>query len=316
MGLGAGWLVALLLVLPAGCGGEGARRFSGSQFGDAGGGGGLTYAIGADPGDLDPLHATGISAQIVARQIFEPLVESLDGPYDGPRDRRGLATDWQHSGDYRVWSLHLRTGIRFQDDAPLNAEAVVANAERWIADPVGRILLPGLVAADAPSPNEVRLILSRPDRGLPLRLSDPRLGIVSPPALSPVAGAAPAFSRSQRAGSGPFELKRRTADSLVLQRYGNWWGSRYGLGPALDLVRIDVIPGDELRAADLARGEVRVAADLPPRIAARLRRDPLLTAEGAGSGHAIGFERSVRGITGWRPAPLSGAWVTLLVGGS
>jgi ABC-type transport system substrate-binding protein len=251
----------------------------------------------------------------VARQVFEPLVESLDGPYSGPRDRPGLAVSWDHSADYQVWSLRLRTGVRFQDDAPLNAEAVVANAERWISDPVGRRLLPGLAAADAPSPNEVRLILSVPDSSLPLRLADPRLGIVSPPALGAVSGPGVAFTRSQRAGSGPFELKRRTADVFVLQRYRNWWGSRHGLGPALDLVRFQIVPGPEARAADLARGDVRVAADLPPPIAARLERDPLLTAAGTASGHAVGFERSVRGIAGWRPAPLSGAWVTLLAGG-
>ena len=315
LGLRAGWLAALLSVLLAGCGGEGARRFSGSHLGDAGGGGSLTYAIAADPGDLDPLRAATVSAQVVTRQIFEPLVESLDGPYNGPRDRRGLASGWAHSRDYRVWSLRLRTGIRFQDDAPLNAEAVVANAERWISDPVGQQLLPGLAAADAPSPNEVRLILAVPDRNLPRRLSDPRLGIVSPPALSNLGGLGHAFTRSQRAGSGPFELQRRSADVLVLQRYRNWWGSRHGLGPAIDSLRFQLVAEPGLRAADLARGEVRVAADLPPGTAAQLQRDPLLTAEGLGSGHAVGFERSVRGIGGWRPAPLSGVWVTLLVGG-
>jgi peptide/nickel transport system substrate-binding protein len=315
LGLRAGWLAALLAVLLAGCGGEGARRFSGSQAGDAGGGGDLTYAVGADPGDLDPLHAATVSAQVVTRQIFEPLVESLDGPYGGPQNRPGLATEWEHSGDYRVWSLHLRTGIRFQDDAPLNAEAVVANAERWISDPVGQQLLPGLVAADAPSPNEVRLILAVPDHNLPRRLSDPRLGIVSPPALGSVPGLGAGFTRSQRAGSGPFELQRHAAEVLVLQRYRNWWGSRHGLGPALDSVRFQIVSEPGLRAADLARGVVRVAADLPPPIAARLQRDPLLSAEGAESGHAVGFERSVRGIAGWRPASLAGAWVTLLAEG-
>lgn len=272
--------------------------------------------MGADPGDLDPLHAASLSAQMVTRQIFEPLVEGLDGPFAGPKNRRGLAVGWDHSADYRVWSLRLRTGIRFQDDAPLNAEAVVANAERWISDPIGQQLLPSLVAADAPSPNEVRLILAAPDPNLPRRLADPRLGIVSPPALSNVAGLGLAFTRSQRAGSGPFELQRRLADVLVLQRYRSWWGSPHGLGPALDSVRFRIVPGPGPRAVALRRGGVRVAADLPSGIADALRRDPLLAVSGVASGHAVGFERSVRGISGWRPAPLSGVWVTLLaVGG-
>jgi peptide/nickel transport system substrate-binding protein len=311
LGFRAGWLAALVLVLLSGCGSEGARRFSGSSSNDAGGGGDLTYAVGADPGNLDPLHAATVSAQVVTRQIFEPLVESLDGPY-GARDLRGLATGWEHSGDYRVWSLQLRTGVRFQDDASLNAEAVVANAERWISDPVGQQLVPGLTAADAPSPNEVRLILAASDPDLPSRLSDPRLGIVSPPALNDETGLGLSFSRSERAGSGPFELRRRGADVLVLQRYRNWWGSRHDLGPALDSVEFRIVAGPGPRVAALRDGGVRVAADLPPGIAADLQRDPLLTAVGVASGHAVGFERSVRGITDWRPAPLSGVWLSLL----
>ena len=73
-----------------------------------------------------------------------------------------------------MWSLKLRTGVRFQDGTQLNAEAVVANAERWRTDQVGQVLVPGLVAADAPSPNLVRLILAQPDANLPVRLADPR----------------------------------------------------------------------------------------------------------------------------------------------
>ncbi len=66
------------------------------------------------------------------------------------------------------------------------------------------------------------------------------------------------------------------------------------------------------RLALLREGAVRVAADLDPADARSLRGDPLFTAVGAASGHALGLERSVRGIRGARPAPLSGAWLAIL----
>jgi peptide/nickel transport system substrate-binding protein len=308
-------VVAVLLAALWGCGDEGARRFSGSSPTDAGGGGELTYAIAADPGDLDPLHAPTPSAQIVARQVFEPLVASLDGPYGAPTDRPGLALRWEASDDFRIWSFHLRSDVRFQDDTPLNAEAVVANVERWQGDPAGQALLPSLVAADAPRPSLVRVILSVPDRRLPERLSDPRLGIVSPAALGIETGAGASIARAEDAGSGPFALRRQEAASVELARNRAWWGSRLGLGPALDTISFEVVADSGARARALSGGTARVAADLPRGVAEALATDPLLAVVGAESGSAVGFERSVRGIADWRPAPLSGAWVALITEG-
>ena len=125
------WVAVLLAAALPGCGGEGATRFSGEAVTDAGGGGELVFAIAVDPGSLDPLRASSGSAQIVARQVFEPLVESLDGPYGEGNDRRGLALGWSPSGDFRVWSFQLRAGVRFQDGSPFNAGAVLANVSRW-----------------------------------------------------------------------------------------------------------------------------------------------------------------------------------------
>jgi peptide/nickel transport system substrate-binding protein len=306
-------VATLLLAGLAGCGDGGAHRFSGAPPIDAGGGGELAYAIASDPLDLDPLRADTPSAQVVARQVFEPLVETLDGPYGAAQGLPGVAFDWEHSGDFRVWSFHLRSSVQFQDETPLDAGAVVANASRWRADPVGRALLPGLLAADAPRPNLVRLILAGPDPRLPARLTDPRLGLVSPPALSDDGSGA--LERVQQAGTGPFELVRHGPFRVRLGRNREWWGSRLGLGPALDAVTFRVIADPAERAQRLAEGTVRLAGDLPRSIAAGLARDPLIAVAGAAGGSALAFERSVRGITTARPQPLSGAWIVLVAEG-
>jgi peptide/nickel transport system substrate-binding protein len=309
------WVLAVALAVLSGCGDEGARRFSGSSPTDAGGGGELAFAIAADPGDLDPLHAATPSAQIVARQVFEPLVASLDGPYGAPTDRPGLALRWEASDDFRIWSFHLRGDVRFQDDTPLNAEAVVTNVERWQGDPAGQALLPGLVAADAPRPALVRFILSVPDPRLPETLADPRLGIVSPAALGIDTVAGGSIARAEDAGSGPFALQRQEGATLAMTRNRGWWGSGLGLGPALDSISFEVVGDPQARAGALTAGTTRVAADLPPDVATALSTNPLLAVVGPRTGDAVGFERSVRGIADWRPAPLSGVWVALITEG-
>jgi peptide/nickel transport system substrate-binding protein len=304
-----GILVAILLAaLGAGCGQGGATRFSGGDVLDPGGGGELSYAIPAEPRGLDPLRAATPSAQTVDRQIFEPLVARVAPPYGGPR-LPGLVLGWSHSGDLRVWSLRLRPGVRFQDGEPFNSAAVVANARRWIVDSAGQLAVPGLVAADAPRPALVRLILAQPTPLLPRELADPRLGIVSPAALAP--GGAD-LTRAQQAGTGPYQLRGRAAAVVILERNRGWWGSGAGLGPELDQIAFRAVQDAGERLALLREGAVRVAADLDPAAARSLRGDPLFTAVGAASGHALGLERSVRGIRSARPAPLSGVWLAIL----
>jgi peptide/nickel transport system substrate-binding protein len=305
-----GVLAAALLaaILPAGCGGGGATRFSGNEPRGAGGGGTLSFAI-PSPAGLDPLRAATTSDQYVDRQIYEPLVATLDGPYKSVRDRRGLALGWSHSADFRIWSFQLRHRVRFQDGTPFNASVVLANAGRWRTTAEALALLPGLVAADAPRPDLARLILSKPLADLPRRLADPRLGMVSPAAIGP-GGAS--LSRVSQAGSGPFVLAERSADGVSLARYRRWWGSSLGLGPALDRIEFGVVPQQAARVRLLRAGDVRLAAELDRGAVETVRRDPLLTVVGARGGQALGLERSVRGIDSARPQSLSAVSLALV----
>lgn len=280
-------------------------------------GGTLTYALAAEPAELDPLYARDRSSQVVSRQIHEPLTASLSGPYGDVRELPGLAPLAASSADGSVWRFRLRPRVRFQDGRPFNASAVLANAERWIATPEGRELVPGLVAVDAPRPDLVRFILDRPDPALPEVLDDPRLGLVSPRALRGVAR--PTARVNERAalagsGTGPFELREPPRDGpAVLARNAGWWGIRFDLGPALDELVFPVLPGEGRRVAALTGGAAEAADELSEAEAREVRSDPLLTIAGQGRGPFIGIERSVRGIGPGSAVPaLSDAWLTTI----
>ena len=304
-------VAALLAALAAGCGGSGARTFSGQGTSDAGGGGELDYALAAPAGPLDPLAAADYSQQTVVSQLYEPLVAALDEPYGGARGRRGLALGWHSSRDLRVWSFRLRPGIQFQNGEALSAATVAANAERWRTDSRGQLLLPSLLAADAPRPDLVRMIFSVPQSRLPSLLDDPRLGIVAPEALAAV-GSGLDLERARRAGTGPFEVRSRSPERLTLARVPRWWGSSAGLGPALDRIVFTTISDAAGRVQALRDGDVRVAAELSAADAVALSHDPLITVVGADGVTPLGFERSVRGIEGFAPVPLNGVWLALL----
>jgi ABC-type transport system substrate-binding protein len=213
------------------------------------------------------------------------------------------------SADETVWRALLRPGVRFQDGTPFNASAVLANADRWLAAPAGRRLL-GELLVDAPRPDLVRFILPAPDPGFDLRLASPRLGIVSPRAIAEAAGGPLDFSRLPESGTGPFELRERSADRLLLAQNTSWWGADRELGPGVDQVELRAVPDPEDRLALLLDGTVRVA-ELEPSQLDAVRADPLLAVQRQGEGGTLGIERSVRGIPPGAPAPsLNAVWLT------
>jgi len=134
------WTVLSLLAL------AGLRRIRERRDGQvglppSGGGGTLAYAMPSLPSSLDPLTAETRAAQTVTRQVYEPLIERLSGPYVQAAPQAGLALQARPSRDRTTWTVTLRPGVRFQDGTPFNAAAVLANSRRWQTDATGRSLL-------------------------------------------------------------------------------------------------------------------------------------------------------------------------------
>jgi peptide/nickel transport system substrate-binding protein len=316
MRLRAATLAALAVLALAGCGGGSGSRAGGDGLPPAGGGGTLGYALPALPPTLDPLAARSRVAQAVTRQVYEPLIERLVGPYVQPAaPQAGLALSAQPTRDRTTWTVTLRTNVRFQDGMPFNAAAVVANSRRWQSSAAGRRLLPHVFAVDAPRPDEVRFLLDRPVPDLASRLSSPRLGIVSPSALDPQSGRSARFlPDAGGSGTGAFQLGPQGPGRLALSRFADWWGSPLGLGPSLDGVTFLLAPQPAQRLRLLKEGSVQVADPLGTHGLRAADADPLLDTVG-GPLTGIGLEGSVRGIDSATAVPvLSGVWLTRLTG--
>ncbi|MGA8219951.1 MAG: ABC transporter substrate-binding protein [Solirubrobacterales bacterium] len=309
--------LAVLAFLPiVGCGGSGSggTRVAGG-LPPAGGGGTLAYALPALPSTLDPLAAQTRAQQTVTRQVYEPLIERLSGPYRQGAPQAGLALEARPSRDRTTWTVTLRPDVRFQDGTPFNAAAVLANSRRWQADPAGQALLPHLFAVDAPRPDEVRFLLDKPVPDLVRRLSSPRLAIVSPHALDPRSGQNARFiTEASGSGTGPFQTGPSGPGRQMLSRFAGWWGSPMGLGPSLDGVTFVLAPQPSQRLRLLREGGVQVADSLGPSGLRAAASDPLLDTVGGPLG-GIGLEGSVRGIDSARAIPvLSSVWLTRLTG--
>lgn len=309
-------LACLPALLLAACGGddeEGTPALEGGL--PPGQGGTLVWAVADRVESIDPLHADTRSEQLVSRQVHEPLIQTLSGPFGDTREVPGLVRRARPSADETVWTLTLRTGVRFQDGAQFNSQAVLANAERWTANPAGQALLPGLLTFDAPRVDQVRFTLAAPDPGFDDRLAADALGIVSPKVLSGRPAAATIPRGASESGTGPFELRERSPGRLLMARNASWWGTagQAELGPALDQVEFRVEPESSVRLALLDAGDAHLADELEAAQARQAAVDPLLTTLPAGDGTALGLERSVRGVDSARTLPaLSGVWLTTI----
>ena len=89
-----------------------------------------TFVFGGvgEPISLDTAIIEDGISQNVTSQIYDTLVK-----YKGATTEveAALAEKWEVSADGKVWTLHLRKGVKFHDGEPFDAAAVVWNFERW-----------------------------------------------------------------------------------------------------------------------------------------------------------------------------------------
>lgn len=107
--------------------------------------------------------------------MFLPLVNPMVGPAGYPAvDTSGgdacgrltgvLAESWEHSPDYRTWTVRLREGVRWHDGEPVTAHDVEFTVELWQHPEVRNYAAAGLDSAVALDDRTVRFFLTRPGR--------------------------------------------------------------------------------------------------------------------------------------------------------
>jgi len=192
---------------------------AGSAWGQ---GGALRVGLPTVATTLDPAVALDGSVSVIARQMFDTLVQYREVTSD---IEPGLASQWSVSRDGLTWTFRLRDGVRFHDGTVLTAQHVVESLDR--------LLQPS--APNAPSPNAAsRLVRGAPGVVKEVRAVDPRtvqIALTLPYAPLPAVLAHPAFSivlasgLGQRwIGTGPFALTEASAGRVVLDAHPAYWG--------------------------------------------------------------------------------------------
>lgn len=178
----------------------------------------LKIASFRHPTTLDPI--TGSSGY--DHTFLYPIYDTLIGM--NPRTLElepGLAEKWEFT-DPKTLVLHLRSGVKFHDGTPLDAEAVAFNLERARSGERSNVKagFSGVESIKVSGPMEVTLRLSSPDISLPGVLSDRAGMMVSQKAATTGDGN---LDRNP-VGTGPWKFASWTNnDEYVVERNDDYW---------------------------------------------------------------------------------------------
>ncbi len=262
--------IALLLVFGlAACGGGGGQT-SGSN-----GGGTLTVALDSDVVTLDPLKSTALVDREVMLNIYDTLVRVDDKNNIQP----DLASSWTYSNPTTL-VFTLRSGVKFQDGTPFNADAVVANIQRILSTPSSPRYseINSIQSVQKVDDTHVQFNLKKAFSPLLAALTD-RAGMMLSPAILQSSSSSLA-NAPKNAGTGPFEFTSWTkGDHLTISRNPNYWlkDSAGKSLPYLDKVTYKPITDGSVRYTNLETGTINVAEDLNPTDVANAKSNSSLT---------------------------------------
>ena len=224
-------------------------------------GGEVSYFTFTNPNTLDPL--TWITRGPEATSpMFERLVVFGEDNVLQPHLAAGLP---EVADDRMSWTLPLRNDVKFHDDTPFNADAVVFNFERFLDDSALRGSVAGEIGAFAGVEKiddfTVRFNTNGPQPLLPEFLTTPSLVMASPTAITEMGED---FERNP-VGTGPYSFTNWVDDvELEYSRFDDYnWGPPFATnkGPGFaDTAKILELSMDfAARAQAFEAGEIDIS---------------------------------------------------------
>ncbi len=226
----------------------------------------IVVALNQDPDILDPTLARTYVGRIVFEHICEKLYDLDERLHIFPQ----LAADLPAVSDGgRTVTIKLRSGVKFNDGTPLNAEAMKFSLDRHrtMKGSNRRSELDPLTSIEVVDPLTVRLRLKSPFSPLTALLTD-RAGVpVSPTAAQKLGekfGTAPVCV-------GPWQFVERVPqDRIVVERSPHYFDQGVA---RFDRIVFRIISDDNVRLANLRSGDIDVMHLVAPTDATSLKKE-------------------------------------------
>lgn len=222
-------------------------------------------------GQVDPYTSTWLFDSFVSDPLVILTAQAKYVP--------GLATSWSVTSNGKIWTLKLRTNVKFQDGTPLDAEAVKFNIERVMNPQTHSALMAdylgakNFLKADAVDKSTVRIIYSAPVPALLFGFSI--FPIWSPEAVKKYG----ASFQQHLVGEGAFMMTEWVkGDHVKFTRYPDYGGLppiQTHTGAAyLESITVRFVGEEGVLGQVLKSGEVNMVMGLPSQALATYKNNP------------------------------------------
>src|SRR6184192_3742710 len=178
----------------------------------------LRIGIAQDPDALDP----SISRTYVGRIVFAAFCDKLFDIDEKLNIVPQLALSHETSADGKEMTIKLRSGVKFHDGEPFDAEAAKYSLERHLTLPASfrKPELASVDHIDVVDPLTIKLVLKSPFSPLLAQLTD-RAGMMMSPKAAKAAG--DKFGLHPVC-AGPYKFVERVQqDRIVFERFADYW---------------------------------------------------------------------------------------------
>lgn len=165
------------------------------------------------------------------------------------------------SSDGKVWTIHLRTGVKWQDGTPLTADDVAWTYNYVVKNHMANMAIGtvGIVGARVIDAQTVEITCSRPKADME-KIFLPILPKHVWQDVSPEEAQTSYANKPPIIGSGPFQVVDfKKGTSVRLERNPSYWGKR----PAVDEIWFLLYQNADAMVADLKLGTIDAAWGVP-----------------------------------------------------
>ena len=228
----------------------------------------LTVAVGAAFSTLDPYDCPDVLTRICAKSIYEGLFTFDKNLKPVPE----LAESYEVSPDALVYTVKLKTGVKFHDGTDFNADAVKVNFDRFLNpdNHLNRYSAYSMIdKVEALDPATVRFTLKKPTAGFIGRLAATTPQMICPSFVEKYGKGKQLATRA--CGTGPYVFESfNPNDGLRVKKNLNY---RVAGLPKLDSIHWVPVIENATRAAMLRTGEAQYVSPMPLEQIAQLKED-------------------------------------------
>jgi peptide/nickel transport system substrate-binding protein len=245
-----------------------------------------TLIVAADIRDgktMDPGQFYEFTSNAMAANCYDTLIHYVGT--DTAHPKPWLATSWTITGGGKVYTFHLRSGVKFASGNPLtSADVVFSYLRLQNLGGVPSFLISGATDISAVDPSTVKITLGAPDVSFLSALADTNFGVLDSKLVIAHGGddsknaakkdTAKSFLDSQSAGSGAFQMTSWVRSSqIVMTSNPNYWGT----APSLSKIIFQNVPSAAQQSLLVQKGSVDVAINIGLQQVPSLAHNPNVT---------------------------------------